>query len=148
MIKFASFLEAAGHPDSAQLNAPFLAAFQERTGQVTRLHQQPDPDDRFPDMAVFPLGRNAGIGAAQLSRHSFEDGNLSLTAFYRRPVAPRFTERDARLLQGHGRKQIAAQLQITANTLAGCVKELYRHYDVHSHAELMRQFKYGDGGDR
>ncbi|MCF6313214.1 MAG: LuxR C-terminal-related transcriptional regulator [Verrucomicrobiales bacterium] len=51
------------------------------------------------------------------------------------------------LLEGQGRKQIAAQLKITENTLAGYVKEVYRFYEVQSQAQLMRRFRDGDGGD-
>jgi DNA-binding CsgD family transcriptional regulator len=52
------------------------------------------------------------------------------------------------LLQSQGRKQIAAHLGISENTVAGYTKEIYRHFRVRSHAELLRRFYQGDGGDR
>lgn len=52
------------------------------------------------------------------------------------------------LLDGQGRKQIAAHLSISENTVSGYSKEIYRHFRVNSHAELMRRFQQGDGGDR
>ncbi len=52
------------------------------------------------------------------------------------------------LLQSYGRKQIAAHLGISENTVAGYVKDIYRQFDVRSHTELLRRFYQGDGGDR
>jgi len=51
------------------------------------------------------------------------------------------------LLEGLGRKQIAAYLSISENTVSGYVKEIYRFYGVRSHAELLRHFRHGDRGD-
>ena len=39
-------------------------------------------------------------------------------------------------------------LEITENTVAGYQKGIYRHFQVNSHAMLMRRFQLGDGGDR
>ena len=52
------------------------------------------------------------------------------------------------LLQSCSRKQIAADLEITENTLSGYIKEIYRHFSVQSHPELLRKFYQGNGGDR
>ena len=52
------------------------------------------------------------------------------------------------LLQSHSRKQIAAHLGISENTVAGYVKAIYRQFNVRSHTELLRHFYQGDGGDR
>ena len=51
------------------------------------------------------------------------------------------------LLEGSSRKQIAAQMGITVNTLSGYVKDLYERFQVHSQTELIRRFVEGDGGD-
>lgn len=51
------------------------------------------------------------------------------------------------LLEGMSRKQIASHLAITENTVSEYVKNIYRFFEVHSHAELMKHFRYGDGGD-
>lgn len=51
------------------------------------------------------------------------------------------------LLQGEGRKQIADHMGISINTVAGYVRDVYRHFEVQSHAELMRHFMTGDGYD-
>ncbi len=51
------------------------------------------------------------------------------------------------LLESRSRKDIASHLGISENTLAGYVKEIFRHFRVHSQAELMRRFMQGDGGD-
>jgi len=52
------------------------------------------------------------------------------------------------LLQGNTRAQIAEHLAISPHTAAGYVKDIYRHFQVHSHAELITRFQSGDGGDR
>jgi DNA-binding CsgD family transcriptional regulator len=52
------------------------------------------------------------------------------------------------LLQCCSRKQIASDLAITENTLSGYIKEIYRHFSVQSHPELLRKFYQGNGGDR
>lgn len=51
------------------------------------------------------------------------------------------------LLEGQSRKEIADHLGISINTVAGYAKDVYRHFHVQSHAELMRHFFHGDGGD-
>ena len=44
------------------------------------------------------------------------------------------------LLDGRDRKQIADQMGISENTVSGYAKDVYRHFDVNSHVELMRKF--------
>lgn len=67
-------------------------------------------------------------------------------------ITPDLTNRQrqvmAHLLDGWGRKQIAHQIGISPNTVAGYIRDIYRHYNVGSHAELMRRFMAGDGHDR
>lgn len=52
------------------------------------------------------------------------------------------------LLDGRGRKEIAGDLKLSENTVAGYQKSIYRHFQVNSHAALMRRFQLGDGGNR
>lgn len=52
------------------------------------------------------------------------------------------------LVEGWSRKQIAAQLNLSLNTIHGYVKEIYRHFGVHSQAELLARLARGDGGDQ
>lgn len=51
------------------------------------------------------------------------------------------------LIEGWSRKQIASHLNLTENTIHSYAKEIYRHYRVHSHAELVKRFSNGNGGD-
>ena len=51
------------------------------------------------------------------------------------------------LLQSYSRKFIADHMGISIHTVSGYIKEIYRHFLVHSHAELLRRFFHGDGGD-
>jgi DNA-binding CsgD family transcriptional regulator len=60
------------------------------------------------------------------------------------PVRSGFTRRERLvidlLLQSHSRKEIAKRLGITVNTVQGYIKEIYRRFGVHSHAELLRHY--------
>ena len=62
-------------------------------------------------------------------------------------LSPRLRTTLNLLLEGLGRKQIAGHLEISENTVSGYVKQVYRFYGVQSHAELMKFFREGDGGD-
>lgn len=44
------------------------------------------------------------------------------------------------LLEGHSRKQVADKLDLSLHTVSGYIKDIYRTFKVHSHAELMRRF--------
>ncbi len=44
------------------------------------------------------------------------------------------------LLDGLGRKEIATHMGISENTLTGYSKDVYRHFGVNSHAELIGKF--------
>jgi DNA-binding NarL/FixJ family response regulator len=48
------------------------------------------------------------------------------------------------LLDGHGRKQIGHQMELAENTVAGYIKDIYRHFKVNSHAQLMCKFIAGN----
>lgn len=51
------------------------------------------------------------------------------------------------LLQSHSRKEIAKRLGITVNTVQGYIKEIYRTFGVHSHAELLRHYFQARGSE-
>jgi DNA-binding CsgD family transcriptional regulator len=44
------------------------------------------------------------------------------------------------LLHGYSRQQIADRLGISVHTASGYVKEVFRHFGVHTHAELIAGF--------
>lgn len=44
------------------------------------------------------------------------------------------------LLDSMSRKQIAAQMHLSEHTVSGYVKDVYRHFGVNSHPELMKRF--------
>jgi DNA-binding CsgD family transcriptional regulator len=50
------------------------------------------------------------------------------------------------LLEGHSRKLIADQLNLSIHTVSDYVKDIYSNFNVQSHAELMRRFTRGAGG--
>lgn len=51
------------------------------------------------------------------------------------------------LLKGMDRKTIASELEISSNTASGYIKEVYKHFNVHSHAQLIAKFYRGNGRD-
>lgn len=51
------------------------------------------------------------------------------------------------LLEGDPRKMIAQKLGLSEYTVSDYVKAIYKHFDVHSHTELILRFTKGDGGD-
>ena len=52
------------------------------------------------------------------------------------------------LCEGWGRKRIADHLSLSVNTVHGYSKVIFRHFGVHSQAELISRLTKGDGGDR
>lgn len=65
--------------------------------------------------------------------------------------APRLSPRQRlivnQLVCGHTRKHIAKDLELSENTVHGYVKHIYRHFGVHSQAQLVARFTRGDGKD-
>ncbi len=51
------------------------------------------------------------------------------------------------LILGQGHKQVADRMKISPHTLQGYIKAIYRHFSVHSQAELMHRFHEGNGRD-
>ncbi|QJE98123.1 helix-turn-helix transcriptional regulator [Luteolibacter luteus] len=47
------------------------------------------------------------------------------------------------VLEGHPRKEMASMLGISTHTLDGYVKDIFRHFSVHSQAELIARFRLG-----
>lgn len=63
-------------------------------------------------------------------------------------LSPRLWLVHESLLQSFSRKRIAANLGISLNTVNGYVNEIYRHFGVQSHTELLHRFYHGNGGDK
>jgi len=51
------------------------------------------------------------------------------------------------LCEGWGRKRIADHLNLSVHTVHGYAKAIFKHFGVHSQAELIARFTKGDGGD-
>jgi DNA-binding CsgD family transcriptional regulator len=69
-----------------------------------------------------------------------ERGQSALTLF------PRLRTVLNLLIEGWSRKQIADRLDLSLNTINGYVKDIYRHFSVHSQAELLARLSRGNGG--
>ena len=184
--QFADYLKAQEHPDMGRYNAPFLAEYAEKGRHLTRLRQQIDTENTFPQSDAYALWEVADISPLIMSFRPNTTGVTSAVALFRKFGADMFSSRDSRiahiilsevgwiheevlpdkadeqmlllsprlntvlnlLVQGQGRKQIAADLEISINTVNGYAKDLYRRFGVHSQAELINKFISGDGGDR
>jgi DNA-binding CsgD family transcriptional regulator len=70
-----------------------------------------------------------------------EDGQSMAT------LTPRLQSVLHLLMDGHNAKRIAYLLKLSDHTVRGYIKDIYRHFQVSSRAELMRRFLVGDGGD-
>jgi len=68
-----------------------------------------------------------------------EDGSSVVT------LAPRLQTVLALLIDGQPSKSIANHLGLSPHTVRDYVKQVYRHFEVGSHIELMRRFMVGDG---
>ena len=62
-------------------------------------------------------------------------------------LPPRPREILSLLVQGRARNQIADDLGLSIHTVHGYVRDIYRHFGVNSHLELINRFTRGDGGD-
>ncbi len=51
------------------------------------------------------------------------------------------------LVHGYSRNKVAEHLQLSPHTVNDYVKGIFRHFGVHSQAELINHFRNGDGGD-
>jgi DNA-binding NarL/FixJ family response regulator len=51
------------------------------------------------------------------------------------------------LVRGQTRPDIARQLGISKQTVNGYVKQVFKHFRLHSQAELIARFTRGDGRD-
>lgn len=63
------------------------------------------------------------------------------------PLTPRQQQVLSLLLDGRTVQKIADQLGLAFHTVHGYVRALYKHFGVHSRAELFRRFQTGDGAD-
>lgn len=52
------------------------------------------------------------------------------------------------LLVGRTRKDIAADLSLSVHTVNDYVKQIFRHFGIHSQMDLIARFRHGDGQDR
>ncbi len=103
---------------------------------------------REPDLADFD-GREARIAHIVLAEVPWlhdtggpEDGMKLLPK-----LSPRRRGVLNLVLEGHPRKEMAALLGISTHTLDGYVKDIFRHFHVHSQAELIARFRSGSPDD-
>lgn len=60
----------------------------------------------------------------------------------------RFTTIVNLLISGCQRKDIADKTNLSTNTISDYIKAVYKHFNVHSQAELVSRIVQGDGGDQ
>ncbi|MFA9476875.1 LuxR C-terminal-related transcriptional regulator [Phycisphaerales bacterium AB-hyl4] len=71
-----------------------------------------------------------------------ENANTLLPA-----LTPRLCTVMGLLIEGYNRKQIANQLSLSEHTVRGYISDVYRHFKVRSHVELIQRFAQGNGQD-
>ncbi|MGD1278042.1 MAG: LuxR C-terminal-related transcriptional regulator [Tepidisphaeraceae bacterium] len=64
-----------------------------------------------------------------------------------RRLSPRLRMVLTLLVDGKSVKQAAHSLSLSDHTVNDYAKDLYRHFNIHTRAELLRHFMVGDGGD-
>jgi DNA-binding CsgD family transcriptional regulator len=52
------------------------------------------------------------------------------------------------LVRGRSRKEIADDLDLSLHTVNDYLKQIFRHFGVHSQTQLIARFRHGDGNDR
>ncbi len=52
------------------------------------------------------------------------------------------------LVQGRARKEIAADLVLSLHTVNDYIKQIFKHFGVHSQTQLIARLRNGDGGDQ
>lgn len=73
--------------------------------------------------------------------------SLSQPTFQVRQLSPRLRTVLTLFCEGNSPKQIAMTLGLSANTIPGYMKALYKHFGVTTQTELLLRFFSGDGGD-
>jgi DNA-binding CsgD family transcriptional regulator len=95
--QYAKFLKAQGHPEMASFNEPLLAELQKGTQHFTRLRQQLDPSNKFPDSGAYELWREADLGAVIISTRKMNEFQTTVIGLFRSFERPLFTERENRI---------------------------------------------------
>ncbi len=95
--RFARYLKAISHPDMTELTAPFAAELAATRGHVTRLRQQIDAADRFPQTDAYACWMAADIAPLILSARPINERRLSFIGLYRSAAAPLFDARERKI---------------------------------------------------
>lgn len=114
-----------------------------------------------PDYGTSVIGFYRALGQPDFSRRESRIAHIVLTEVpwlhqaglpheVARPapaLPPRCRLMLNHVVRGRGRKEIAEDLDLSVETVNGYLKQIYRHFGVHSQAELIARFVRGDGGD-
>jgi DNA-binding CsgD family transcriptional regulator len=76
-----------------------------------------------------------------------EAGEPGPAAFDIPKLSPRCRLILNQLVTGRSRKEIAADLSLSPHTINDYVKAIFRHFRVHSRAQLIARLRHGDGRD-
>ncbi|QQL44274.1 helix-turn-helix transcriptional regulator [Sulfuriroseicoccus oceanibius] len=95
--EFGAFAIAQNHPDMARLSAPFMEDCRQSDGRVTRLRQQVDPENTFPNSEAYHLWRAANVDPLILSSKLNRSGQRGVIGIYRKFGRPLFNERELRI---------------------------------------------------
>lgn len=95
--RYSLLLQAAAHPDMAQLSASMILESLTKRAQVTRRLQQLVDENELAVTGVGDRLHAADIGPLILGLRPIGDRSMSAMGIYRRLDQPKFTEREARI---------------------------------------------------
>jgi DNA-binding CsgD family transcriptional regulator len=143
-------------PDFLLENSPAAPLWEKANIGALMTSQRPMPGGGISGIGVYrELGgphfdeREAKIAHIVLSEvpwlhfNAFPDqASQDITSLY-----PRHRTVLNLLCEGWSRKKIATRLGLSENTVHGYAKTIFKHFCVHSQAELIARFTNGDGGE-
>lgn len=144
-------------PDFLLENSPAAPYWREANIGSLMISQRPMPGGGISAIGIYrELGRphfderEARIAHIVLSEVAWlhfsafpDEASQEITSLY-----PRHRTVLNLLCEGWSRKKIAGKLGLSENTIHGYAKTVFKHFGVHSQAELISRVSKGDGGDR
>lgn len=144
-------------PDERFFSSPALPLWEAADIGPIIISMRPSPG-RGTSVAAFYRSRAAAAFSERESRLAHilltevtwlhEAGEPGPAAFEIPKLTPRCRVILNHLVTGRSRKEIAADLGISLHTVNDYVKQIFRHFGVHSRAQLASRLRNGDGHDR
>lgn len=144
-------------PDERFFNSPAHPLWQAANIGPIIISMRPSPG-RGTSVAAFYRSKSAPQFSPREARIAhivltevgwLHDAGAPSSAAYEIPkLSPRCRLILNQLVTGRSRKEIAADLGLSPHTVNDYVKQIFRHFGVHSQAQLISRLRHGDGHDR